>query len=39
MSAEVQVIEDQAHLLPFEQPQELLATILRWFARKEIKLI
>jgi pimeloyl-ACP methyl ester carboxylesterase len=37
--AEFWVIEDAAHLLPFEQPQELIATILRWFGRKEIKLI
>jgi pimeloyl-ACP methyl ester carboxylesterase len=39
IDADVQVIEDAAHLLPFEQPRELAATILRWFGRKEIKLI
>ena len=37
--AEVQVIEDAAHLLPFEQPEEVVATILRWVRRREIKLI
>lgn len=37
--AEVRVIDDAGHLLPFEQPQELSATILRWFSRKDIKLI
>lgn len=36
--AEVQIIDDAGHLLPFEQPQELSKTILRWFARKDIKL-
>ncbi|PKA43707.1 alpha/beta hydrolase [Rhizobium sullae] len=36
--AEVRVIDDASHLLPFEQPQELSQTILLWFARKDIKL-
>ncbi len=37
--AEVWVIDDAGHLLPFEQPQELAATILRWFGRKNFQLI
>ncbi|NKM88135.1 alpha/beta fold hydrolase [Rhizobium laguerreae] len=36
--AEVRVIEDAGHLLPFEQPQVLSETILHWFSRKDIKL-
>ena len=36
--AEVRVIGDAGHLLPFEQPQELSETILRWLARKDIRL-
>ncbi|MBX5199202.1 alpha/beta hydrolase [Rhizobium sp. NZLR10] len=37
--AEVSVIEDAGHLLPFEQPQELTVAILQWFVRKKIELI
>nr|WP_281069029.1 IS66 family transposase [Rhizobium leguminosarum] len=37
--AEVSVIEDAGHLLPFEQPQELAVAILQWFVRKKIELI
>lgn len=35
---ELRIIENAGHLLPFEQPQELSETILRWFARKNIRL-
>lgn len=34
--AEVRVIDDAGHLLPFEQPQELGATIRDWFNRKGV---
>jgi pimeloyl-ACP methyl ester carboxylesterase len=36
--AQVKVIEDAGHLLPFEQPQELSEAILRWLACKDIQL-
>lgn len=37
--AEVRVIGDAGHLLPFEQPQKLSETILDWFSRKGIRLV
>lgn len=37
--AEFHIIDNAAHLLPFEQPGELAATILRWFERKNIQLL
>lgn len=36
--AELRVIDDAGHLLPFERPEELTTTILDWFAQKDITL-
>jgi pimeloyl-ACP methyl ester carboxylesterase len=37
-NAEIRLIDDAGHLLPFEQPEILGETILNWFSRKGIKL-